>query len=118
MTMNEDRVTVYQGENKTLNFRLVDERTKNPFDLTLATEIEAIFPTTAGPSLIKLKSLSQVIVINAVGGRFDVPLVPTETAGLQLGEVVPVEIRVTIAGLISIIQIPQALNVAPSILSA
>ena len=110
-----DQVTIYLGEDKTLNFRLTDDKTKNPFDLTSATEVIAIFPVSSGLPIQKKKSLNELVVVSAVGGRFDVALSSADTARLELGAVVAVEIRITIATLLTIVQIPQALNVVPSL---
>lgn len=111
---NDPRVKIYQGENKTLHFRLSNPVTRDPLDISAATEIEVIFPTTVVPNLVKKMSLSQVTITVGPGGRFDVPLVPADTNLLDLGTTMTVEVRVTISGAITIIQIPAALNVLAS----
>ena len=92
-----------------------DKITKNYFNITSATEIKLVIPKADKTKLIKLLSLSQIIIINGPSGRFDVALSQAETALLELGEMVPVQIEVTIAGAKTIIQIQNALNIMPSL---
>jgi type VI protein secretion system component VasA len=106
---------VYTGSDKTLNFRLTDKVTKNPLDLTSATEIEVLFPVSDGGLPVSKKlTLSQVTITLAVAGKFSVALSAVDTARLEIGAAISIEVKVTIATKVSIIQIDDALNVIKS----
>jgi hypothetical protein len=113
-------VLVYQGEDRNLNFRLADQNTGDSFDLTGATEIDVVFPTVTNITypngcLHKKLSLSQVTIINAGGGKFSVALTATDTNAILVSDAVAVEIRVTIAGFLTVVQIPEAFSLQPSL---
>jgi type VI protein secretion system component VasA len=111
----DKRAKVYTGSDKTLNFRLTDKVTKNPLDLTSATEIEVLFPVSDGGLPVSKKlTLSQVTITLAVAGKFSVALSAVDTARLEIGAAISIEVKVTIATKVSIIQIDDALNVIKS----
>jgi hypothetical protein len=114
-TEKDRRVKIIQGEDKVLYFRLLDEKSRNYFDITAATEITVTLPVATGNPIVKKLSLAQVVIISGLGGRFDVALAPTETIRLEIGSVIAVQVSVTVGGLITIIQIPEALNVIASL---
>ena len=108
--------TVIQGENKSLNVRLVNADDNDPYDLTLATEIIAVFPSTAAPLYVEKKlSLSQVVLTNAGAGKMMINLTPADTNLLPIGTAVSFEVRVTSGGSITSIQLLGVLNVVASL---
>ena len=104
------RVKIYLGEDKTLNFQLKDDK-GNFFDLTPASEIKVSFPSSLDAPIVKLLSTSGVIMVNALEGKFNVPMLKADSINLLVGAVIAVTITVTIAGLDTIIKIDEALDV-------
>ena len=114
----DERVKIYTGENKTLFFQLKGGSNCDvAFDLTSATEIEVIIPSSGTSLIVKKLSLSEVVITNAIEGRFSVALSSVDTSSMDIGDVIAVEIKVTIASVITITQIPSALNVIQSLAS-
>jgi hypothetical protein len=112
----DKRVKIYTGENKTLSFRLLsDVKNGTPFDLTAATEIQVSIPKSDGTAIVKKLSLSEVTMVNALDGKFSTALLPVDTAALEVGAVIAVEIKITIATVVTIVQISEALNVISSL---
>lgn len=91
-----ENFVVYRGEKGIdLDFYLVHENTKRPFDLTGVTEISVKIPGETA-TLTRLYSLAQVSIIdNAKLGHISVPLTDVETLLLATGENQNVSITVT-----------------------
>lgn len=108
--------TVVQGQDLSLNVRLVTADPGDPFDLTSASEIVAVFASTQAPLYIEKKlSMSQITIASAAGGRFLVLLSPADTNLFPINAQASFEVRVTIAGKITTIQFLNALNVVASL---
>jgi hypothetical protein len=108
--------TIIKGEDKKLNVRLVSADSGDPFDLTGATEIVAVLPATDLPFYLEKKlSLSEIEVASAQGGRMYVKLLPADTNKLAVDDAASFEIRVTVAGVETRVQLLQALKIVDSL---
>ena len=109
----QKRKQIIQGSDTRLTIRLVTEEGE-PMDLTGATEIKAILPNATGTTPARLeKTLSggSIIALSSGGGKIQVDLTSTETRGLLIGVDLGLEVRVTIGGKVTIVQIPSAVDV-------
>lgn len=106
---------IYQSADTTLNFQLQTSDGK-PFDLTSATEIWAMFPTVSEngvPVILKL-SESKLTVTNSGGGEFSGVMTSANAFLLTTG-LISIEVRVTINDEVSVVEMPNALNVVASL---
>ncbi len=113
-------VVLYQGEDKNIVVRLSDQATGDSFDLTGATEIQVVFPVTVSQTypngcLHKALTDGSVTILNAGGGKLNVRLSAAESILLVTGNQIGIEVRVTIAGFLTVVQIPNALSILPSL---
>lgn len=113
--------TLFQSADTTLNFTLYQSNSNGPnscvpvpFNLTSATEIEILFPTLVNPPVILKYTMSQVTITNAQFGQFSALMSSANADLLALG-LINIEIRVTIAGVISVCQLIGQLNVVASL---
>jgi hypothetical protein len=107
---------VYLGEDSTLSVRLVNKTTKDPFDLSVASEIEAILPNEDGTLLVKKLSTSGIVIISASGGHLQVVLSASETSLLAAsinGGYSDIEIDLTISGKKKFVTIKNAVQILP-----
>jgi hypothetical protein len=112
---------VYQGADKTLDFFLTKQSNGQPLDITGVTEIEAIFLNTDGTFLELKLSLSEVTLVSAPGGHFQVQISAADSQLLALSPMpVPpsylpcfsdVEVHLTIGGKISIVVLTGSIQV-------
>ena len=109
--------TVVQGANQTLNVRLVDATSGDPLDLSNVGEIVAVFPSTQAPLYFEKKysMAPQITIASAAGGRILILLSPADTMLLTPGASISFEVRITIAGIVSAVQLISQLNVVPSL---
>lgn len=110
--------TVILGEDQPVSVTLVDSTTKLPFDLSSATEIIALFQNLDLSILQKKKSTGGIVLLSGPGGAFQILLTAAETALLAPSPTngySDLEVKVTIAGKLTIIQLPQSLKVLPRI---
>lgn len=108
--------SIIQGSSQSLNVRLVDGSTGDPMDLSNAGEIVAIFASPVDPGYIeKKKSTNQIAIASATGGRIMILLSPADTMALTPGPTMSFEVRVTISGVVSAVQILNSLNVIASL---
>lgn len=109
---------IYQSGDTPFTIQLLKESCPGqpePFDLTNATEIWALFPTLVSPPVILKLSLSQLTVVNPPGaGTFSGTMSRANALLLTTG-LINVEVRVTIAGVITTFQILGQLTVDPSL---
>lgn len=106
--------TIYKGEDKNLDFKVLSELTGDPIDISGASEIVAIFPQSASTFLEKKLSTAGIVLISGPGGRFQVQISAAESANLlasELGKYTDVEVHLTLAGKVSIIVFSQAISV-------
>ncbi len=111
--------TIIAGQDKTLTAQLINimNGVRTLFDLTSATEIEAIFLNADGSFLEKKLSLSQITVTNAPSGIFQINLLAADTALLALTNLTPpivypsIEVHVTIGGKLTIINMMNCINI-------
>lgn len=107
-------VVIYQGEQKPVVISLRDQD-GDAFNLTNASEIAVLFKNADGTALIKKMSAAQIIPLNAGGGKFQVNVLASETLLMLVGDNQPLEIRVTINGVLTICQAQSAYSVLPSL---
>ena len=109
---------VIQGEDKTLGIRLKSSTSGDPYDLTAATEIEAVFLKTDNTCLHKKLTTGGIVLVSGPGGYFQVLLTDTETPLLALSPVAgysSIEIRVTIGGKVNYVQLVDSMQVVASL---
>lgn len=113
---------IVQGEDKSVTIKLT-QKTNGPtngypFDLTGATEIEAIFLKTDGTCLHKKLSLAQIVILNALAGSLQVLLTAADTALLAVSPAnmnSNIELRVVIAGKMTYIQLKNVIKIVSSL---
>ncbi len=104
---------IYQSGDTPLNFTL-QNCDGSPFNISSATEIWAMFPTLVSPPVILKLSLSQITITNGGAGQFSCVMSQSNAILLQTG-VINCEVRVTLAGEITAVEIIGQLNVTPSL---
>lgn len=112
-----DIPVIYKGENKTLTIVLTDIHNQ-PIDITGVTEIEALFLKDDNTVLHKKLSLSEVVLISAPGGKFSILLLPADTSLLKVDATdtySDIELRYTIAGSITYVQLTNSIQVKNSL---
>jgi len=77
---------INQGESKELDVTLHNDQTKDPLDLTLATEITCLFTQQNGAFITKKKTegVLEVEVVSATLGKFKVKLLKADTKLLKI----------------------------------
>lgn len=104
---------IYQSGDTPLNFTLKN-CDGSPFVISAATEIWALFPTLVSPPVILKLSLAQITITNGGAGQFSCLMSQANALLLQVG-LINVEVRVTIAGEITVAEIIGQLTVTPSL---
>lgn len=102
-------VKIVQGEDKTVNLRLRDEN-GDPFDITGATPLKAIFKKTDG-TLLEKGLGTGVVIVNGPAGKLTVDLEDADTALLKVGEFQDFEVEINIGTAKTIVQFQKALTV-------
>lgn len=77
---------VIQGEDRVLRMGAIDSAEKTYIDLTGVTEITVSLAATTGPAISFLLSASEVAIVDAAKGKFNVTMSDTKTALLKVGE--------------------------------
>ena len=112
------RPEIICGEDKSLIVKLENEVTEYPFDLTGATEIEAIFMKNDGTGLHKLLTTSGIVILNAPGGAIQINLAASETQVLKISDLDSLssfEVRVSIAGKKRYVQLKSSIKILASL---
>jgi len=82
-----------------------------PFDLTGASEIKALFKKEDDTILTKTLSGSAITIVSATTGKIKVLLTDADTSLLAVGDGQPFEIEIIIGTITSIVQFIETLNV-------
>jgi hypothetical protein len=104
------QVTLIQGEDREINFTVIDSEDSIALDLTGATEISVKIAATSGGAVIFLMSNSEVIVTEAVKGKFKVIMSDTNTSLIKIGDQ-SVEVIIDIGTNRRIVQLEKALSI-------
>lgn len=110
--------TIIMGEDKILTVQLQDQKTKEFIDISGATEIIALFMKSDNTALQKKLSLSQIVVISGLAGKFQIILTSVDTASLMqtpADSYSSIEIRLTIASKLTIVKLENTILVAPKL---
>lgn len=102
------------GEDKVISVRLTDGATGLPFDVSAATEIDAVLEKADGTCIHKLFTTSGVVKANAVAGFIQIILSASDTALLKVsdaGAYSNIEIRLTIASKLTIVLLKDVIQV-------
>lgn len=110
---NQCENIIYQSGDTPLNFTL-ENCDRTPFVITDATEIWALFPTLVMPPVILKLSLSEITITNGGAGQFSCVMSQADAELLVLG-LIDVEVRVTLAGQITVAEIIGAITVKESL---
>lgn len=104
--------TVVLGEDKTLDVKLKNKITRDPIDLTAATEIVAILPNADSTTFLEKKlSTAGVVLINGPTGHFQIIISASESSLLSIGSSVYIDIRFTIGGKLTKVVIKDAITI-------
>lgn len=103
-------VTMIQGEDRTLHFGLKDTDEDVYIDLTGATAIEFEIAAAAGGSVSCTLAASEIVITDAVKGKFSVTISDTKSALVKLGER-DIEVTVDWGTDRRIVQSSKAINV-------
>lgn len=105
---------VIMGEDKFLDVKLLSQLSGDPIDLSAATEIQAILLKADSTYLIKKLSTAGITLVSGPGGHFQIILTQIESALLRpspLGAYSDLEIHFTIAGLLTIVLLPNSVSI-------
>lgn len=103
-------VNMIQGEDRTLHFGLKDTDEDVYIDLTGSTAIEFKIGAAAGGSVSCTLAASEIVVTDAVKGKFSVTISDTKSALVKLGER-DIEVIVDWGATRRIVQSSKAINV-------
>lgn len=99
------KVTIIRGSDAEISIRLVNKSTSEPFDLTGASQIKAVFIKKDETVLEKLMSPDgSVVITSALAGKLKVLLTEADTTNLKLGDEQSFEVEVTIGSVTTIVQ--------------
>ena len=107
---------IYKGEDGTVSVRLVSKGSKDPFDVSVCSEIEAILPKEDGTFLVKKLSTNGVSILSAAGGHILVILDAADTTLLAAslnGGYTDMEVDLTISGKKKFVNIKDAVQIIP-----
>jgi hypothetical protein len=109
---------IIKGEDKVITIQLSDPKTKDFIDITSASEIVVLFLNQDETVLQKKLSLSQVVLLSGVAGKFQVILPLADTALMKATPAdgqSDVEVRLTFAGKLTIVELPDSIEVTPKL---
>lgn len=110
--MATEVVKIIKGSDREFGIFITIEETGEPFDLTGASEIRAIFLKSDDVStLVKTMTGGGITVVAACAGKIKVLLDETDTAALKTGELQGFEVEVQIGVITSIIQFSESLTI-------
>jgi len=89
-----------------------------PFDLTGASEIKALFANDDGSILTKTMTGGAITVLSATTGKISVTIPDPETALLAVGQSQSFELEIHIGPLINIVQFVGLLNVTDRVFAS
>lgn len=105
---------IVRGEDVVLDVYLTQDNSNQPFDLTLASQIMAVLPNQEGNSpafLEKTLTGGGITLVSGPGGHFQVTATAAESKVLAVNEATSLDIRITIAGKLTIVVIQNAINI-------
>ena len=102
------QVTLIQGEDREINFTVIDSEESIALDLTGSTEITVKVAATAGGAVSFTKTASEVVVTDATKGKFKVIMSDTKTGLSKVGDQ-SVEVIIDIGTARRIVQLEKAL---------
>lgn len=104
---------IYQSGDTRLNFNLQD-CDGEPFDISTATDIWVLFQTEEDPPVILKLSEDDVEVTNGGAGKFSCLMSKTNALLLKSGKI-SCEVRITIGGEVTVVEIENQLTVSASL---
>lgn len=111
-----ERIKIVQGSDREFSIRVIDQDTKEPFDLTgvAVGDIHANFIKTDGTCL-DLTGASFITIVSALGGKIKITMTPTETALLKVGVGQSFELEITKLLKKTIVQLSKVLDVVAQV---
>lgn len=112
----EEIPVIVLGSYEIIGVKLISSLTGFPFDVSAATEIEAIFLNADGTFLEKKKSLSGITVVNGPGGYIQIILLEAESALLAPSAdfaLSDIELHITIDSKTTILLMKQSVKIVP-----
>lgn len=104
--------TIFTGDSKTMNLKVVAAGNYDPLDLTTCTEIDVALPLAGGGFAHRLLSDSQVTVPSpATSGKFNVSVPSDVSALLKVGTLQGFDVTFTIGSVIKTVRFENALSV-------
>lgn len=110
----KEPIVIVMGEDKLINVQLVSQQNFGPFDLTGVTAISTCF-LNADASELTLSLGSGITLTSAAAGKILVQLSAAETALLATFNLQTLEISITLSGLVTKVQIPNAYSVVDAV---
>ncbi len=115
-SVQNSTISIIQGSDRSFNVNILRKNTLKPFDLTTATEIVACFPNEDGTTLmLSLTGAEVEIVGDPMLGEIKIKLNNTQTAGLEEGEDLGIQIEIDLGADKSIVQLKGVLTVLESL---
>lgn len=108
---------VIRGSDREFVVRIVVQETGEPFDLTGASEIRALFRKDDDSVLTKAMTDGSIVILSACTGKMKITLNETDTASLKVGETQSFEVEIQIGSITSIVQFIEVFTVIDRIFS-
>lgn len=102
------QVTLIQGEDREINFTVIDSEESIALDLTGSTEIAVKVAATDGGAISFLLSTAEVVITESTKGKFKVVMSDAKTSLLKVGDQ-SVEVIIDIGSSRRIVQLSKAL---------
>ena len=112
MSDTDNRIKIVRGSDREFNVRIIDQDTKEPFDLTTVTDtdIKAEF-VKSDLSCLSLTGSASITIVSALGGKIKITMTPADTLALKVGLGQSFELEITKTAKLSIVQFEGCLDV-------
>lgn len=108
---------IIRGSDREFCARIVIQDTGEPFDLTGASEIRALFRKEDETVLTKTMTSGAISILSACTGKMKIILNDTDTSSLLVGENQSFEVEIQIGSITSIVQFLEVFTVIDRIFS-
>lgn len=119
-TEKQMKLTLIRGTDRKFGVKITKDTSNSatsgdPFDLTGATEIRALFGKEDGTVLVKTLTAEAIEITDELYGKISISLTDTETGSLKVGEAQSFEIEIHVGPDLSIVQFKEVLDVVDRI---
>ncbi len=109
--MADQVLHIIKGSDREFCVRVVVQDTQEPFDLTGASEIRALFRKSDDSTLTKTMTSGAISIVSACVGKMKIILNEVDTASLKAGENQSFEVEIQIGSITSIVQFLEVFTV-------